>query len=104
MPGAYSTDLRERVLVAVEAGEPAEVVAEAFMIGRSAVYRWLAAGRDQRRGGAQPMGGGPRAGGGRGRSPRCPKADGGRPAADHRRRDCGDIAPPAGGEQPPDAG
>ena len=34
MPGAYSTDLRERVLVAVEAGEPADAVAEAFMVGR----------------------------------------------------------------------
>jgi len=32
MPGSYSTDLRERVLVAVEAGEPADVVAEAYMI------------------------------------------------------------------------
>ena len=38
MPGSYSTDLREPVLVAVEAGEPADVVAEAFMIGRSSVY------------------------------------------------------------------
>ena len=28
MPGAYSTDLRARVLVAVEAGEPADAVAE----------------------------------------------------------------------------
>ena len=28
MPGAYSTDLRERVLVAIEAGEAADVVAE----------------------------------------------------------------------------
>jgi transposase len=59
MPGAYSTDLRERVLVAVEAGEPADVVAEAFMIGRSAVYRWLAAARDEGRGVPKPMGGGP---------------------------------------------
>src|SRR6195952_3462214 len=45
MAGAYSTDLRERVLVAVEAGEPADAVAEQFMIGRSSVYRWLAAAR-----------------------------------------------------------
>ena len=49
MPGAYSIDLRERVLVAVEAGEPAEVVAEAFMVGRSSVYRWMAAAHDEGR-------------------------------------------------------
>src|SRR3954462_7877472 len=59
MPGAYSTDLRERVLVAVEAGEPADVVAEAFMIGRSSVYRWIAAARDEGRRVPKPMGGGP---------------------------------------------
>jgi transposase len=59
MPGAYSTDLRERVLVAVEAGEPADVVAEAFMIGRSSVYRWIAAARDEGRRAPKPMGGGP---------------------------------------------
>src|SRR5215213_3104041 len=33
MPGAYSTDLRERVLVAVEAGESPAIVAERFMVG-----------------------------------------------------------------------
>ena len=38
MPGPYSTDLRERVLVAVEAGESAETVAEWFLVGRSSVY------------------------------------------------------------------
>ena len=45
MPGAYSTDLRERVLVAIEAGEAADVVAEQFMVGRSSVYRWITAAR-----------------------------------------------------------
>ncbi len=60
MPGAYSTDLRERVLVAVEAGEPADAVAEAFMIGRSSVYRWITAARDEGRRTPKPMGGGPR--------------------------------------------
>src|SRR3954451_7885416 len=49
MPGSYSTDLRERVLVAVEAGDPAEVVAEAFMVGRSSVYRWVATARAEGR-------------------------------------------------------
>jgi transposase len=60
MPGAYSTDLRERVLVAVEAGEPADAVAEAFMVGRSSVYRWVVAARDEGRRVPKPMGGGPR--------------------------------------------
>src|SRR5689334_808216 len=59
MPGSYSTDLRERVLVAVESGEPADVVAEAFMIGRSSVYRWIAVARDEGRRVAKPMGRGP---------------------------------------------
>ena len=60
MPGAHSTDLRDRVLVAVEAGEPADAVAEAFMVGRSSVYRWLAAVRDEGRRTPKPMGGGPK--------------------------------------------
>ena len=60
MPGAYSTDLRERVLVAVEAGEPADAVAEEFMVGRSSVYRWIAAARDEGRRAAKPIGGGPK--------------------------------------------
>ena len=59
MPGAYSTDLRERVLVAVEAGEPVDAVADEFMVGRSSVYRWIAAARDEGRRAAKPMGRGP---------------------------------------------
>ena len=35
MAGAYSTDLRSRVLAAVEAGEGPEAVAERFAVGRS---------------------------------------------------------------------
>ena len=58
MPGSYSTDLRERVLMAVEAGEPADVVAERFLVGRSSVYRWVAASRDEGRRAPKPMGGG----------------------------------------------
>jgi transposase len=57
MAGSYSTDLRERVLVAVEAGESAETVAERFMVGRSSVYRWVAAARDEGRRAPKPMGG-----------------------------------------------
>jgi transposase len=60
MPGAYSTDLRERGVVAVEAGEPADAVAEPFMIGRSSVYRWMAAARAEGRRAAKPMGRGPK--------------------------------------------
>jgi transposase len=60
MPGAYSTDLRERVLVAVEAGEPADAVAEGFMVGRSSVYRWVTAAREECRRVAKPMGRGPK--------------------------------------------
>src|SRR5919202_945463 len=60
MPGAYLTDLRERVLVAVEAGEPADAVAEQFMIGRSSVSRWMAAACDEGRRAAKPMGRGPK--------------------------------------------
>ena len=60
MPGAYSTDLRERVLVAVEAGEPADAVADEFMVGRSSVYRWVTVARDEGRRVAKPMGRGPK--------------------------------------------
>ena len=59
MPGAYSTDLRSRVLAAVEAGESPEMVAERFVVGRSTVYRWVAAVRDEGRRAAKRMGGGP---------------------------------------------
>ena len=60
VPGSYSTDLRERVLVAVEAGAPADTVAERFLVGRSSVYRWLAALRDEGRRAPKPMGSGPK--------------------------------------------
>ena len=60
MPGSYSADLRERVLVAVEAGEPADAVAERFLVGRSSVYRWIAASRDEGRRAPKRLGGGPK--------------------------------------------
>src|SRR4051794_16878177 len=59
MPGAYWTDLPERVLVAVEAGERRAVVAGAFMIGRPGVYRCQAAAGGEGRGVPKPRGGGP---------------------------------------------
>ena len=60
MAGSYSTDLRERALVAVEAGETPSAVAERFMIGRASVYRWIAAVRDEGRRVPKPMIGGPK--------------------------------------------
>jgi transposase len=59
MAGAYSTDLRGRVLAAVEAGESPGTAARRFAVGRSTVYRWAAAARDEGRRAAKPMGGGP---------------------------------------------
>jgi len=59
MAGAYSTDLRSRVLAAVEAGESPDTAARRFAVGRSTAYRWVAAARDERRRAAKPMGGGP---------------------------------------------
>ena len=59
MAGAYSTDLRSRVLAAVEAGASPEAVAHRFTVGRSTVYRWAAAARDEGRREAKRMGGGP---------------------------------------------
>jgi transposase len=52
--------LRERVLIAVESGEPAASVAEEFMVARSSVYRWMAAAREEGRREAKPMGRGPK--------------------------------------------
>ena len=39
MAGAYSTDLRSRVLAAVEAGESPDAAARRFAVGRSTAYR-----------------------------------------------------------------
>ncbi|HEX8928061.1 MAG TPA: IS630 transposase-related protein [Actinomycetota bacterium] len=59
MAGAYSTDLRSRVLAAVEAGEGPDAAARRFAVGRSTACRWVAAARDEGRREAKPMGGGP---------------------------------------------
>ena len=59
MAGAYSVDLRSRVLAAVEAGESPEEAARRFAVGRSTAYRWVAAARDEGRREAKRMGGGP---------------------------------------------
>ena len=59
MAGAYSRDLRSRMLAAVEAGETLEAAARRFAVARSTVYRWKAAMRDEGRREAKPMGHGP---------------------------------------------
>ncbi len=59
MAGAYSTDLRGRVLAAVEARESVEAAARRFAVGRSTAYRWVTAARDEGRRAAKPMRGGP---------------------------------------------
>ena len=60
MAGAYSTDLRERVLLAMEGGATPEAVARRFAVGRSTAYRWLEAAREEGRRSAKPMEGGPK--------------------------------------------
>jgi transposase len=47
------------VLAAVEAGGSPEAVAQRFAVGRSTVYRWVAAVREEGRREAKRMGGGP---------------------------------------------
>lgn len=59
MAGAYSADLRERVLAAVAAGESADAAARRFAVGRATAYRWARALRVEGRRGAKRMGGGP---------------------------------------------
>ena len=59
MAGAYSTDLRSRVLEAVEAGETPQAAARRFAVARSTAYRWVAAARDEKRREAKPVRGGP---------------------------------------------
>jgi transposase len=57
MAGAYSTDLRSRVLAA---GEAPAAAARRFAVGRSTAYRWTAAVRHEGRRTAKRMGGGPK--------------------------------------------
>src|SRR3954453_23282479 len=60
MAGAYSADLRERVLMAVEAGEAPEEVAERFMEGRAPGYPWGGPAREEGRPPPNPRNGGPK--------------------------------------------
>ena len=59
MAGAYSADLRGRVLAAMEAGETPEAAARRFAVARSTAYRWATAARDEGRRTAKPVAGGP---------------------------------------------
>ena len=59
MAGAYSRDLRSRVLAAVEAGESPDEAARRFAVGRSTAYRWVTAAHEEGRREAKRMGGGP---------------------------------------------
>src|SRR3954469_6849309 len=58
MPTPYSADLRERVLLADEAGLPPAVVAQRFGVGLARVYLWRLQARGQGRRCAKPHGGG----------------------------------------------
>lgn len=61
MPRSYSADLRRRVVAAaLEGGQSRDEVARRFAIGRSSVYRWVAAALSEGRLEAKPMRGGPR--------------------------------------------
>lgn len=57
MVGAYSADLRGRVLAAVEAGEAVSSVARRFAVGRSTMQGWARALRQDGRRVAGKMGG-----------------------------------------------
>jgi transposase len=60
MPGAYSADLRERVLLACEHGKLSRArIAEVFRVAESTVYRWLQTWRTEARREAKPHAGGP---------------------------------------------
>ena len=60
MPGAYSADLRERVLLACERGRLSRAkVARLFQVAESLVHRWLQTWRREGRRQATPHAGGP---------------------------------------------
>ena len=60
MPGAYSADLRERVLLACEHGKLSRArIAKVFRVAESTVHRWLQTWRSEGRREAKPHAGGP---------------------------------------------
>ena len=67
MPHPYSTDLRERVLTAYEAGEGSQArVAERYRIGERTLSGWLKAAREEGRRAPKPRARGPAPPGGEG--------------------------------------
>ena len=79
MPGAYSADLRERVLLACERGKLSRArIAKVFRVAEGTVYRWLQTWRTEARREAKPHAGGP--------APRLDAATLGREARGHRGR------------------
>ena len=58
MPKPYSADLRERVLLADEAGLPPVAIAQRFGVGLATVYLWRQQAHAQGRRCAKPHGGG----------------------------------------------
>src|SRR5215210_9084394 len=60
MPEPYSSDLRERVLLACERGRLSRAkIAAVFRVAESTVYRWLQTWRTEARREAKPHAGGP---------------------------------------------
>jgi transposase len=57
MPKAYSGDLRERVIDAVETGASRREAAERFEVSVSSAIKWLQRWRDRRSAAAKPRGG-----------------------------------------------
>ena len=57
MPKAYSRDLRERVVRAVETGASCHEAAATFEVGVSSAIRWVARWRQTGSVAAKPMGG-----------------------------------------------
>lgn len=57
MPRSCSSDLRARVIVAVEEGASRREAAERFAISASSAVKWLRSWRDEGRGTAKPRGG-----------------------------------------------
>lgn len=57
MPKAYTSDFRERVIEAVEAGASRHEAADCFEVSASSAIRWVQAWRDEGRRAAKPRGG-----------------------------------------------
>jgi transposase len=57
MARAYSLDLRERVVAAVEAGQSCRAVAQTFMVSVASVVKWSQRHRAQGSAAARPVGG-----------------------------------------------